>query len=101
MSGADLVDVEGAADYLDVGERMIRRLVAERRVAFVHVGRHVRFTRADLDSYIFENRVEAVTARSRPATTSNMTKRRPRKADAPSPTTRPQGCSPRVESPKL
>ena len=34
--------VAEAATYLNTSERFVRRLVAERRVAFHHVGRHVR-----------------------------------------------------------
>ena len=45
-----LLDVEGAAEYLSVTPRFIRRLVAERRVPFVKLGRHLRFDPADRES---------------------------------------------------
>ena len=39
--------------------RFVRRLVFERRIAFVKVGRHVRITMADLDAFIAVGRVNA------------------------------------------
>jgi excisionase family DNA binding protein len=38
--------------------RFVRRLIFERRIAFVKVGRHVRIATADLDAYIRAGRVE-------------------------------------------
>lgn len=58
--GARLLDVPAAAAYLDVSPRFIRRLVAERRLAFVKLGRHVRFEVADLDAFIDSGRVQPV-----------------------------------------
>lgn len=58
--GSRLIDVDGAAAYLDVTPRFIRRLVAERRVRFVKLGRHVRFEIADLDRLIASGTVDAV-----------------------------------------
>jgi excisionase family DNA binding protein len=37
-----LLTVEEAADRLGTSVRFVRRLVAERRIAYVKVGRHVR-----------------------------------------------------------
>jgi excisionase family DNA binding protein len=53
-----LLAVAEAADYCGVGERMIRRLVAERRIAFVKLGKHVRLSTVDLDAFIAAGRVE-------------------------------------------
>ena len=50
------------ADYLNTSERFVRRLIAERRVAFHHVGRHVRFALSDLDDWLAASRVEPITA---------------------------------------
>lgn len=47
---APWLDVAGGAKRLDVTERFIRRLVAERRVRFYKVGRFVRFRPEDLDA---------------------------------------------------
>lgn len=45
-----LLTIEQAAEVLAVNERMVRRLVETRRIAFVKVGRHVRFRESDLAS---------------------------------------------------
>jgi len=61
-----LLDVEGAAEYLSVTPRFIRRLVAERRLPFVKLGRHLRFDTADLDRFVEAGRVDAVGIRLTP-----------------------------------
>jgi excisionase family DNA binding protein len=53
-----LLTVEEAADRLGTSVRFVRRLIFERRIAFVKVGRHVRIATADLDAYIRAGRVE-------------------------------------------
>jgi excisionase family DNA binding protein len=47
-----------AAGYLNVTERYMRRLVAERRIPYFKVGRLLRFSAVDLDSYLEACRVE-------------------------------------------
>jgi excisionase family DNA binding protein len=54
-----LLTVEQAADRLGVSVRFVRRLVAERRIAYVKVGRHVRICEADLARFVAAGRVEA------------------------------------------
>ncbi|MGH4008102.1 MAG: helix-turn-helix domain-containing protein [Pseudonocardiaceae bacterium] len=54
--------VPETAVYLNTSERFVRRLVAERRIAFHHVGRHVRFALSDLDEWLIAGRVEPITA---------------------------------------
>jgi excisionase family DNA binding protein len=54
-----LLTVEEAADRLGTSVRFVRRLVAERRIAYVKVGRHVRISEADLDAFVAAGRVEA------------------------------------------
>lgn len=49
------------AEYLSTSERFVRRLIAERRIAFHHVGRHVRFALTDLDAWLAASRVEPLT----------------------------------------
>lgn len=56
-----LLDLPTAAEYLGVKPRMARRLVSERRIPFTRVGRHIRLRQSDLDIYLAEHRVEAVT----------------------------------------
>jgi excisionase family DNA binding protein len=53
-----LLTVEDAADRLGTSVRFVRRLIFERRIAFVKVGRHVRIAAPDLDAYIRAGRVE-------------------------------------------
>ncbi|MFE0022348.1 excisionase family DNA-binding protein [Amycolatopsis sp. NPDC059021] len=55
--------VEEAGEYLNTGVRFVRRLIAERRIAFHKVGAHVRLTVADLDAFVQSGRVEPVTVR--------------------------------------
>ncbi len=57
-----LLDVEGAAEYLSVTPRFMRRLVAERRLPFVKLGRHLRFDPADLDRFINAGRIDVAAA---------------------------------------
>ncbi|GAA1332942.1 helix-turn-helix domain-containing protein [Saccharothrix algeriensis] len=52
--------VQEAADYMNTTVRFVRRLIAERRIAFHHLGRHVRLKRADVDAFINAGRVEPV-----------------------------------------
>jgi excisionase family DNA binding protein len=52
-----LLSVEQAAGRLGTSVRFVRRLVFERRLAFVKVGRHVRICPADLDAFIAAGRV--------------------------------------------
>jgi excisionase family DNA binding protein len=46
--GLDLLDVNEAADLLNVRPRFIRRLIEERRIRFYKVGRYNRVDRNDL-----------------------------------------------------
>ncbi len=55
-----LLDYETASTRLGTTPRHLRRLVTERRIPFVKVGRFVRFDPADLDAYIAANRTEAL-----------------------------------------
>jgi excisionase family DNA binding protein len=45
-----LLTVEEAADRLGTSVRFVRRLIVERRIAYIKVGRHVRIAEADLVS---------------------------------------------------
>jgi excisionase family DNA binding protein len=53
-----LLTLAEAAERLGTSVRFIRRLIAERRIAFVRVGRHVRIDPADLEAFIAAGRVE-------------------------------------------
>jgi excisionase family DNA binding protein len=39
--------------------RFVRRLVLERRIAYIKVGRHVRITETDLAGFVAAGRIEA------------------------------------------
>jgi excisionase family DNA binding protein len=54
-----LLTVQEAAEQLGTSVRFVRRLIAERRIAYVRVGRHVRIAEADLASFVAAGRVEA------------------------------------------
>ena len=54
-----LLTVEEAADRLGTSVRFVRRLIAERRIAYVKVGRHVRIAESDLASFVAAGRIEA------------------------------------------
>ncbi|WP_035797978.1 excisionase family DNA-binding protein [Kitasatospora mediocidica] len=64
MTPADrLLSIAQAADLLGTTERFPRRLIAERRIAFVKVGRHVRIPASVLAEYIATRTVQPVTLR--------------------------------------
>jgi excisionase family DNA binding protein len=52
-----LLTVEAAAERMSTSVRFVRRLIAERRIAFVKLGRHVRLTEADVTAFIESGRV--------------------------------------------
>jgi excisionase family DNA binding protein len=58
------LNVEQAADYLNTSVRFVRRLIAERRVAFHKVGAHVRLAVEDLEAFVRAGRVEPITRAS-------------------------------------
>jgi excisionase family DNA binding protein len=53
-----LLSVEQAAERLGTSARFVRRLVFERRIAYVKLGRHVRIAVRDLDAFIAAGRVD-------------------------------------------
>jgi excisionase family DNA binding protein len=57
-----LLTVEAAAERMSTSVRFIRRLIAERRIEFVKVGRHVRISETALAEFIEAGRVGPMTA---------------------------------------
>jgi excisionase family DNA binding protein len=55
-----LLTVEAAAERMSTSVRFIRRLIAERRIAFVKLGRHVRIAEVDIVAFIEAGRVDAI-----------------------------------------
>lgn len=53
-------DWTSGAEYLNITERHLQRLWAERRISGSKIGRFVRFTRDDLDEFVRRNHKEAV-----------------------------------------
>lgn len=53
-----LLTVEQAAERLGTTVRFPRRLIEERRITFVKVGRHVRIPERELEAYITANTVQ-------------------------------------------
>jgi excisionase family DNA binding protein len=47
-----LLTVDQAGELLNTGPRFVRRLIAERRIEFVHVGRHVRISESALIKFV-------------------------------------------------
>lgn len=56
-----LITVPQLAERLGVKPRFVYRLVDERRIPFIHVGRYLRFDPADVDEYLSSRRTEAMT----------------------------------------
>jgi excisionase family DNA binding protein len=67
-----LLTVQEAADRLGTSVRFVRRLIAERRIAYVKVGRHVRLDPADVEAFIAASRVQV-----RPSSVAALPRRRP------------------------
>jgi excisionase family DNA binding protein len=56
----ELLTVEETAQVLKTSVRFVRRLIAERRVPYVKVGKYVRLHRCDLDAFVAAGRVESM-----------------------------------------
>jgi excisionase family DNA binding protein len=57
-----LLTVEAAAERMSTSVRFVRRLIAERRIAYVKIGRHVRITEADIAAFIEAGRITPMDA---------------------------------------
>ena len=57
-----LLTVAQAAELLGMSDSFPRRLIAERKIRFVRVGRHVRIPESALAEYIAAGTVQPVTA---------------------------------------
>ncbi|MEE2041729.1 helix-turn-helix domain-containing protein [Nocardiopsis sp. CT-R113] len=58
-----LLTVDQAAELLNTSVRYPRRLIEERRITFVKIGRHVRIPESALDEFITAGTVEPVRLR--------------------------------------
>ena len=57
-----LLTVEAAAEQMSTSVRFVRRLIAERRIEFVKIGRHVRISESTLAEFIESGRTPPMTA---------------------------------------
>jgi excisionase family DNA binding protein len=57
-----LLTVEDTAERLSTSVRFVRRLIAERRIEFVKVGRHVRISETALAEFIEAGRIQPMTS---------------------------------------
>ncbi|MFE1430778.1 helix-turn-helix domain-containing protein [Streptomyces griseoaurantiacus] len=55
--------VDQVAELLGTTARFPRRLIAERRITFVKVGRHVRIPESAVEAFIVANTLEPITRR--------------------------------------
>ena len=55
-----LLTVDETAEVLNTKPRFVRRLIAERRIRFTHVGRHVRIPESSVHEMIQAGMVEPV-----------------------------------------
>ncbi len=58
--GEPLLTVSEAAERLNTGERFIRRLIDERRIEFIRLGRKVRIPQSALDAFVDAGRVQPI-----------------------------------------
>ncbi|MFJ2174195.1 helix-turn-helix domain-containing protein [Streptomyces sp. NPDC087851] len=58
-----LLTVQQVAERLGTGVRFARRLIEERRITFVKVGRHVRIPESAVEAYVTAHTVEPIVLR--------------------------------------
>jgi excisionase family DNA binding protein len=64
MLSQPILDADAVAQALGITRRHVQRLVAERRIPYLKVGRFVRFDPAALDVWLDEQRIDVVHGRS-------------------------------------
>ncbi|WP_245160393.1 helix-turn-helix domain-containing protein [Blastococcus sp. CT_GayMR20] len=57
LDSPQLLTIDQAAEYLGTGQRFVRRLISERRIPYVKLGKHVRLERCALDAFVAAGRV--------------------------------------------
>ena len=53
-----LLVIEEVAERLSVSARFVRRLIAERRIRYFKIGRHVRIAEDDIEDWVRQRSVE-------------------------------------------
>ena len=54
-----MLNVPEVADRLGTSQRFVRRLIAERRIPYTKLGKHVRIAEADVEAFIAAGRIDA------------------------------------------
>lgn len=57
-----MLTVPEVAERLGTSQRFVRRLIAERRIPYTKLGKHVRLVDVDVEAFIAAGRVEATAA---------------------------------------
>ena len=68
MTKGQLLTIDQAAERLNVSTRFVRRLVDERRVPYLKIGKFIRFAEDELNAWIEAQRIDSF--RSPPQRTS-------------------------------
>lgn len=58
MDQPRLLTIDQAAERLNVTPRFIRRLIAERRIGYLKIGKFIRFHSGELDDWVERQRIE-------------------------------------------
>ena len=53
-----LLTIDQAAERLNVTPRFVRRLIAERRIDYLKIGKFIRFRSDELDDWVEQQRIE-------------------------------------------
>lgn len=61
---SNMLTIDEAARQLSMSTRYVRRLIAERRIAFHKFGRSVRLAKADVVAFTADGRIEPITSGS-------------------------------------
>ncbi len=57
VDSSQLLTIDQAAEYLGTGQRFVRRLISERRIPYIKLGKHVRLERCALDAFVAAGQV--------------------------------------------
>jgi excisionase family DNA binding protein len=60
VTAETLLDKDQTCERLNIGRWHLERLIRDREIPFVKVGRLIRFKPSDLDKWIEENRTETI-----------------------------------------
>lgn len=59
LTKPNLLDVAGAADYMNISVRQVRGMIANRALPVIKIGKHCRIAQADIDAYLQAHTREA------------------------------------------